>query len=147
MLNTDAESVDDIVAANRRAVVNGIAILELGIVLPIQNIKSPVNNVVSITPIVDKMIPCDITGFISLYFVSMPPENRIIPKAIIPINCASSTLLNCKPKPSLPKSIPTTKKIRRAGIPNLYPVLLTVMLTNRSIEKIKRLFSAVNIML
>jgi len=55
--------------------------------------------------------------------------------------------LNCSPRPSLPKHIPTIRKSRRVGIPNRYPVLLMRMLEKIRIEPIISMFSAVKIMI
>jgi hypothetical protein len=142
-LKTEAESVEDIVAASNSAVVRDIVSAELKL-LPTQKINNPVNKVVRTTPSVESIIPWAIIGLISLYLVSIPPEKRIMLKAIIPMNWASLTLLNCRPRPSLPKSIPTIRKRSNAGNPNLYPVLLTIILTKSSIEKINSAFSIVN---
>lgn len=64
MLNTDAESVDDIVAANRNE-----AISEKCMFIPAyihrQYIKAPVRRVVSSRARVDKMSPGVTIGFIS----------------------------------------------------------------------------------
>ncbi len=87
MLNTDAESVDDIVAARSRHVTRGM-------VNPILSqherryMKPPVSNVVRMTPAVDSTRPGPSTGLISLNLVSMPPVNNITLRAIMPMNCA-----------------------------------------------------------
>lgn len=67
--------------------------------------------------------------------------------AIMPMNCASEALLNCNPSPSLPKSIPTTRKSKRVGIPNRYPVLLIRILEKIRIDPIIKMFSAVKIIM
>ena len=74
-------------------------------------------NVVINTPNVAKTTPCDIMGFTSVSFVSIPPENSMMLSASIPINCAMSGLLNWMPKPSLPNNMPTPKKSNNAGSP------------------------------
>ena len=87
MLNTDAESVEDMVAASNREVARGMYI---GVKSnpEIQKMKSPVNNAVRNTPTVERAIPCHRTGLISLNWVSIPPEKRMMLKAIIPMNWA-----------------------------------------------------------
>ena len=82
-----------------------------------KQMKSPVSSVVSSTPTVESSTPCASTGRISPYFVSMPPVKRMMLKAIMPMNCASCALWNCKPRPSLPKSMPTSKKRSNVGMP------------------------------
>ena len=108
-------------------------------------IKSPVNRAVSSTPTVESTIPEPNIGFISLNFVSIPPEKRMILKATIPMNCASLALWNWSPKPSLPNIIPTTRNSNNVGTPKRYPVFPTTMLTKSKIEPISKVFSAVNI--
>ena len=75
------------------------------------------------------------------------PENRMMLRAIMPMNWASPASWNWSPRPSLPNSMPTNKKTSNVGIPNRYPVLLTTILTNNRMEPIKRMFSALNIIL
>ena len=65
----------------------------------------------------------------------------------MPMNWASPASWNWSPRPSLPNSMPTNKKTSNVGIPNRYPVLLTTILTNNRMEPIKRMFSALNIIL
>ena len=107
--------------------------------------KSPVKRAVSNTPTVDKTIPGPKIGLISLNFVSIPPEKRMILKATIPINWASLALWNWRPSPSLPNAIPTTRNSNKVGTPKRYPVFPTTMLTKSKIEPISKVFSAVNI--
>ena len=76
ILKTEAESVEDIVAASNSAVVRDIVSAELKL-LPTQKINNPVNKVVRTTPSVESIIPWAIIGLISLYLVSIPPEKRI----------------------------------------------------------------------
>ena len=116
MANTDAESVDDIVEASSREVMSGRWIL-VQLMPDNHHINSPVNSAVSSTPKVDSTIPRERIGLISVNLVSIPPENRIMLKATIPMNCASLALWNCNPSPSLPKSMPTTRKSNKAGTP------------------------------
>ena len=78
----------------------------------------PVSRVVSSTPMVESSMPCVKTGLISWKRVSIPPVNRIMLREIIPMNWASSALLNWMPSPSLPKSMPTKRKSNRVGMPN-----------------------------
>ena len=83
--------------------------------------------IVRSTPKVANVKPGATTGRISDSLVSKPPEKRIIHKAIVPMAWAEPTLsmyptpssLMSFPKPSGPKSIPTAKNRKRAGIPNL----------------------------
>lgn len=57
-----------------------------GIVHPKTNqIKTPAHKAVSNTPTVESRKPCNIIGFISENFVSIPPENRMIHKATVPM--------------------------------------------------------------
>ena len=108
-------------------------------------IKSPVKRAVSSTPTVESTIPGPKIGLISLNFVSIPPEKRIMLRATIPINCASFASWNCRPRPSLPNNIPTTRNNNKVGTPKRYPVFPTTMLTKSKIEPISKVFSAVNI--
>ena len=80
--------------------------------------NAPVSKVVRSTPNVDSTMPGLSTGRMSAYFVSMPPEKRMMLNAIIPMNWASDALWNCSPSPSLPNSMPTTRKSSKVGIPN-----------------------------
>ncbi len=141
-LNTAAESVEDIVAAISRQVTRGRAI---GILShpEIRYTNPPVRAVVNMTPIVDRASPGARTGFISLILVSRPPVNRMTHNATIPTNCACRTLSNCRPRPSLPNSIPTRRKSRRDGSPKRKPALLMRMLVNIRIEPTKSRFSEV----
>ena len=93
----------------------------------------------------ESTIPGPRIGLISLNFVSIPPEKRIILRATIPINWASFASWNCRPRPSLPNNIPTTRNNNKVGTPKRYPVFPTTMLTKSKIEPISRVFSAVNI--
>ena len=102
----------------------------------------PVNKVVSSTPTVERSIPCVKIGRISWNRVSIPPVNKIMLKAIIPMNWASFALLNWSPNPSLLKSIPTKRKSKRVGMPNRYPVLLIIILMNIKMEPMRSIFSA-----
>ena len=88
MLNTDAESVDDMVAASSSDPmrVNSISV-NFHCEMPKMN--RPVITVVSSTPRVDKAMPGNNTGRISFICVSMPPVKRMMFKAIMPTICAS----------------------------------------------------------
>jgi hypothetical protein len=57
-----------------------------------QWIKSPVNRAVRSTPTVDNIMLGKTTGLTSLKLVSIPPENKIIAKDIIPMKWAVSWL-------------------------------------------------------
>ena len=116
-LKTEAESVDDMVAASSREAIRVSSML-VRFHSDKRKMKLPVSRVVSRTPTVERMIPGVSTGLMSWYLVSIPPENRMILRAIIPINWASSALLNWSPRPSLPKNIPTSKNRSKVGIPN-----------------------------
>ena len=91
---------------------------EMALIMPDSHqINNPVKRAVSSTPAVDKTMPGVNMGFISVNLVSMPPENRMMLSATMPMNCASLALWNCNPNPSLPNSIPTTRKSNNAGTP------------------------------
>lgn len=116
MPNTEAESVDDIVAASSSDGRKAKWILVQGIP-DSQNMNSPVMSAVISTPTVDSIKPGAMIGFIVLMRVDIPPENRITHNAIIPMNCASCMLLNCIPRPSVPNPIPTSRNTRSSGSP------------------------------
>ena len=116
MANTEAESVDDMVDASKREVINGRWML-VQLMPDSHQINNPVKRAVSSTPAVDKTMPGVNMGFISVNLVSMPPENRMMLSATMPMNCASLALWNCNPNPSLPNSMPTTRKSNNAGTP------------------------------
>ena len=85
---TEAESVEDIVAASSMAVI--MPIPADFIVMPrIHQMAMPVSMVVSSTPTVASIIPGAITGFMSAILVSMPPENRMMHMVTVPIVCAT----------------------------------------------------------
>jgi hypothetical protein len=105
--------------------------------------KTPVNSVVSRTPIVDNVNPGPSTGFISPIFVSRPPVKSITHKATIPTNCAWPTLLKCIPRPSLPNNIPATRNNRSVGMPKRPPAFVMRILQKTSIEPTKIRFSEV----
>ena len=83
--NTDAESVEDITEASSS---------DCGKVkLRSKNeatahMNAPVKIAVNITPKVASTTPGNKMGLMSEKFVSTPPENRIIERDIIPMNCA-----------------------------------------------------------
>jgi hypothetical protein len=84
---TDAESVDAIVEANKRATGNDKA-------KPTQPEKKYINpphsRAVSATPTVASTTPGPRIGLISENFVSIPPEKRMIQSASIPMNWVNS---------------------------------------------------------
>src|SRR5690606_20991165 len=83
MEKTDAESVDDMVDASNQAETNPTP--PEGIVLPnTYQVAIPVSTAVRSTPRVARMAPLAATGFISSVFVLIPPENRIMHRAIVP---------------------------------------------------------------
>ena len=118
MLNTDAESVDDMAAANKKhpSTPKGSA---WGILMDRSQMKPPVNATVSVTPSVDKTTPCRNTGLMLRYSVSMPPASKITVRAMLPTDCAMSKLSNLMPTPSWPKAMPTAKNKSSEGTPNL----------------------------
>ncbi len=131
MENTEAESVEDMVEANSREAVSPKAPPHP--VLFVRNqMQSPVVKEVRNTPSVAKTRPGAITGRISWILVSMPPENRMIQSATVPIVCAVSMLSKWIPSPSEPKTIPTHRNNSNAGTPRRFPALLTTMLTKKS---------------
>ena len=75
MLNTVAESVDDIVAASRKQVISE-SWNENTPNSDIAKIKPPVQSVVNSTPTVESVNPGPSTGFISPSLVSTPPVKR-----------------------------------------------------------------------
>ncbi len=85
MENTDAESVDDIVAASNKDGISEKWMLVHDIPESHQ-INNPVNNVVNRTPNVDSMIPGRSTGRMSVKRVSIPPVKRMTLSAIVPRN-------------------------------------------------------------
>ena len=60
--------------------------------------KAPVIRAVSATPKVASIAPSFHTGFMSSYLVSIPPENRIMLSAIMPMNCAAAALSKAMPR-------------------------------------------------
>ena len=96
--------------------------------------------VVSATPKVAKSTPCAAMGLISLYWVSIPPENNIILSAIIPMNCALLGLSNCIPIPSLPNSIPTPKNKSNTGTPKRNPAFPAIILKNNHLSDLDNTF-------
>ena len=115
-LNTDAESVDDIVAASNIDTMRE-SCMSIADHSESAYIKAPVSAVVIITPNVESNIPGPMIGFISLNLVSMPPENRMTLSAIIPMNWASAGLLKYRPRPSLPKAMPVKRNSKSVGMP------------------------------
>ena len=105
----------------------------------------PVISVVSNTPTVANTTPSVAMGLISDTFVSMPPENKIILNASIPINCAAPGLLNWIPSPSLPNSIPTPRKSNKAGKPKRKPALPATILKKKIMEATSKTDSGLSI--
>ena len=116
MPNTDAESVDDIVAANSSEGKNAKWMFVHDIPDNHQ-INSPVISAVKRTPIVDNSNPGTMIGRIADSFVPIPPENKMIHNAIIPINWAECILLNCIPSPLEPNPMPTSRNTNNNGKP------------------------------
>ena len=84
---TEAESVEDIVAANKKAVKRPIPNEGMSAFDKIQT-KTPVNRAVRTTPAVAKTTPGNMIGLISINLVSNPTEKRIMLKATVPMICA-----------------------------------------------------------
>ena len=116
MPKTDAESVDDIVAASSREGMNAKWML-VQLMPDSHQINSPVSTAVSSTPTVESTRPGRMTGRMAEIFVPMPPEKRMIQSAIMPMNWAECMLLNWMPTPSVPKAMPARRKINRRGRP------------------------------
>ena len=142
MAKTEAESVEAIVDAKSRDVINEKLIAVH--VCPDKNqINVPVSAAVINTPKVDNTIPGFHIGLISCILVPIPPVKRMTQSAIIPINWARTIFENWNPTPSTPKNIPTKRNRSNVGIPNLLLALLTTILTNSNTEPINNIFSAV----
>ena len=146
MLNTEAESVEDAVEASRIDI-GRVNVMEMIADFERRNMNSPVIMAVRTTPKVDNTNPGTTTGLMSENLVSIPPEKRIMLIATIPMAWAYFILLNSIPTPSEPKSIPTIKKRRRVGTPNLKLSLLTNILTTSSIAPTSRKPSVKKLML
>ena len=93
MPNTDAESVDDIVAASSSDTTSGKCML-VQLMPDSHQMNSPVNSAVRSTPTVESNNPGSITGRIEDIFVPMPPENSITHRATMPIDWAVWMSLN-----------------------------------------------------
>ena len=116
MPNTEAESVDDIVAAKSSEGRNAKWMLVHDIP-DSHHTNNPVSNAVSSTPAVDSTRPGSNTGLISFTFVLMPPEKRMMHNAIMPMNWAVCMSLNWMPRPSVPNPMPTRRNINSRGRP------------------------------
>src|SRR5690554_5562219 len=140
MENTEAESVDDIVAESNKAVKNPSP--PDSIVIPKTNhTASPVKMAVKRTPTVASTTPCGRMGLISEILVSIPPEKSMMQSATEPMVCASWIFSKCIPTPSLPKTIPTAKNNKRAGTPNLCPAFPAKILRKKSTETVNKISS------
>jgi hypothetical protein len=116
MPNTEAESVDDIVAASRSDGRNAKWILAHS--MPDSHrMNRPVMSAVSSTPAVERTRPGMITGLIEESLVPRPPEKSMIQSATMPMNCAVCMSLNWIPRPSVPKAMPTRRNINSNGSP------------------------------
>ena len=91
MAKTDAESVDDIVAANNREGMRGKWMF-VQLIPESHQMNKPVKSVVSSTPAVDKAMPGFNTGLMSEKRVSIPPVKRMMLRATIPMNWAAFML-------------------------------------------------------
>ena len=108
--------------------------------------RNPIVTAVIRTPKVERAIPCQSIGLISVHLVSIPPENRIKLKATEPMKWAIfGSEKAIPPSPSEPASIPTRRKSRRVGIPYLV-VLLASKLKKSSMDQISRILSNVRFM-
>ena len=116
MENTDAESVEDIVAASNNEGMSEKWMLVHDMPESHQ-MNSPVNRVVNSTPSVESMMPGRSTGRMSAKRVSMPPVKRMTLSATVPRNWANFMSWNWMPSPSLPKSMPTSRNNKRVGTP------------------------------
>ncbi len=80
--------------------------------------KTPTDNAVRKTPNVDRVSPCQKTGFITSQRVSSPPEKSMKFNAIMPIKRVTPGLLKfIFPMPSEPASIPTITNRISVGTP------------------------------
>ena len=118
MPNTEAESVDDMVAARSSEGRNAKWML-VQLIPESHHTNSPVRSAVSNTPAVESTSPGRSTGLISLILVLMPPEKRMMQRAIMPMNWAVCISLNWMPRPSVPNPIPTSRKMSSRGSPIL----------------------------
>lgn len=116
MPKTEAESVDDIVAASSSDGTRAKCILVHGIP-DSQKMNSPVSRAVRSTPAVESTSPGNAIGRIDDSDVDMPPEKRIIHSAIMPTNWAWCISLNWMPRPSEPNPIPTSRNTSSRGKP------------------------------
>ncbi len=85
MPNTEAESVDDIVAASSSEGSSAKCML-VQFIPDNHHINKPVTMAVTSTPAVDSIRPGRSTGRMSDRRVPMPPENNITHRAIMPMN-------------------------------------------------------------
>ena len=113
MEKTDAESVDDMVAASRSAATNGISTPTSGAT---SHTKVPRIRAVITTPAVASTTPGPMTGRICENLVSIPPVKRMMHSDVMPRNRVMSTDRN--EMKSSPKSMPTPRNSNRAGAPN-----------------------------
>jgi hypothetical protein len=109
---TDAESVEDIVAASSSASAKEISRSSHGAT---SQTKPASTMAVITTPTVASTTPGPMIGFISWKEVSIPPVKRMMHSAIIPTNCVISTERN-EMKFS-PNNMPTPRKSSNAGAP------------------------------
>lgn len=116
MPKTDAESVDDMVAASSSEGTRAKWMLVQGMPES-QKMNRPVTRAVTSTPTVESTRPGAITGRIERTLVDMPPLKRITHSATMPIDCATWTSPKLMPRPSTPKSMPTRRNTRSSGMP------------------------------
>ena len=116
MPKTEAESVDDIVAARSRDGMKAKCMFVQSMPESHQ-MNSPVSSAVRRTPMVESMSPGTMTGRIAESLVPMPPEKRMMQRAIMPMNWAECMLLNWMPTPSVPNAMPTSRKMSSSGSP------------------------------
>ena len=136
--NTEAESVEDIVAASSSASGKEIS-------SPIQGATSHTNpastTAVITTPAVASTTPGPRMGRISWKEVSIPPVKRMMQSEIIPTNCVISTDRN--EMKSRPNSMPTPRKSNSAGAPNRYATFPAITATKSSKAPTSTTFSLV----
>ncbi len=116
MPNTEAESVDDIVAARSSEGMKAKWIL-VQLMPDSHQMNSPVMRAVSSTPTEESIKPGRITGRIAESLVPRPPENNMTLSATMPMNWAVCISLNCMPRPSVPNNIPTIRNMSSKGSP------------------------------
>lgn len=116
MPNTDAESVDDMVAASSSDG-NRAKWMLVHDMPDSHHTNRPVISAVRSTPAVDRIRPGRMIGRMADSLVSMPPENRMMHSAIMPMNWAVCMSLNWMPMPSVPNPMPEMRNMSSNGRP------------------------------